>query len=288
MAPIVSKLGTLDKIAEKLSLVDDLCKRVEALEARMASSSSAASAWSTGPPSTSGGTAVAGSAFKLQKGDDNRQHDPRARRASSMPAPPTSNPNILWLSGAGRPLLAQQWTEIGRRILREHLSAELADQTIVKGLNMQDRCKLEFPTDLDCRNFQNSFLGTPSTWDDPRTSKSQQLRIRRDQSLPERDFGRFMGTIWALVDTAIRAKHDNSFPPQTRLGTSGSQVILYSTASAIPDPYVLLVCKTDREKDLTRMRPEAWYDNCHHWGLDRACMDDIVSKALEIARSKDF
>ena len=297
-AAMVAKMDKLDELQKtfgivetKLNLVDDLVKRMDALEAKHAASSAAsvASAWSTGPPASLGGGSVStGSPFKLQRSADNRQHDPRAARAASVPAAPNNDPCIVWLSGAGRPLLAKQWEEIAKRVLHEHVSAELADQTTIRGLNMQDRCKLVFPSDVDSRNFQNSFLGTPSTWTDPRSTKVQKLRIRKDLSVAERDFGRFMGSIWALVDTALRAKHDNDFPPNARLGTSGGQVIMYDNKGGTPDPYVLLFCKTDRERDLGRLRPEAWYDNCHTWGLDRSCMDDIISKASQIARGRSF
>ena len=281
----------VDALASRLDnqdqMMKDLSRRLGLVESGSTGSSFAGSAGSENSwPGLS-------QASKLQRSSADTRVNPRSSRASSVGPSAVHeirDMTVVWLSGAGRPLSKKHWEQIGNRVLGEHCSEELVKQIVVKGMHLQDRCRIEFPDEDTCKKFLDSFIGGPSTWVDEHNDKQvKKLRVRRDQTISERDFGRFMGACWQLTKVELEKVHEGKFPPDTKLGTSGGFVVLHKIKNGEMDPYVLMAIRTDRDKSLDKflhIKPD--YNNCLHFGISREVADGIVAAAKRIAEIRDF
>ena len=275
----------VDALASRIDhqdqLLKDLVHRLGLVESGSTGTSSFAGSETSWP--------ALSQASKLQRSSADTRVNPRSSRASST-GPPAAlhevrDMTVVWLSGAGRPLSKKHWEQIGTRVLGEHCSDELVAQVAVKGMHLQDRCRFEFPDEDTCKKFLDSFIGGPSTFVDEHHDKQvKKLRVRRDQTISERDFGRFMGACWQLMKVELEKVHEGRFPPDTKLGTSGGYVVLHKIKDGEMDPYVLMAIRTDRDKSLDKflhIKPD--YSNCLHFGISREVADGIVAAAKRLA-----
>ena len=282
-------MAKVDAMAVRMDQQDQtikgLIQRLGLVETGSATSASAVGSEDMWPPFSQ--------AAKLQRLTTGTRANPRSSRASSVGAPASHferDMTVVWLSGAGRPLSKKHWEQIGKRVLGEHCSDEMVATITVRGMHLQDRCRFEFPEEDSCKKFLDSFYGGASTFVDEHHDKQvKTLKCRRDQTISERDFGRFMGACWQLTKVELEKVHEGKFPPDTKLGTSGGYVVLHKVRNGEMDPFVLMAVRTDREKNLDKflqIKPD--YHNCLTFGISREAVDGIVSAAKRLAEIRDF